>query len=122
MTDLTVSKLSRGQLERTLSQRLQKLYREHLDHSTGKVSCQLMNDQLTVIVEDSLTQPEKLLLKTSQDSELVKKVRSDLDAITQPKIIDLVEEVLERKVLDLMSDTTLETGRTGLIVILSNES
>lgn len=122
MADSTVSKLSRGQLERTLSQRLQKLYREHLDHSTGKVSCQLINDNLTVIVEDSLTQPEKLLIETSNDPELVEKVRSDLDGVIRPKIISLVEEVLEKKVLDLMSDTTLETGRTGLIVVLSSES
>jgi uncharacterized protein YbcI len=121
MTDATAGKLSRGQLERTLSQRLQKLYREHLDHSTGKVSCQLINDKLTVIVEDSLTQPEKLLIETSKDPELVEKVRSDLDSVIRPKIIGLVEEILERKVLDLMSDTTLETGRTGVIVVLSNE-
>ena len=105
-----------------LSQQLQKLYREHLDHSTGKVSCQLINDKLTVIVEDSLTKPEKLLIESSSDPELVEKVRSDLEAVIRPRIIGLVEEILERQVLDLMSDTTLETGRTGVIVILAQQS
>ena len=38
------------------------------------------------------------------------------------QIIGLVEEILERQVLDLMSDTTLETARTGVIVILAQRS
>jgi uncharacterized protein YbcI len=42
---------TRGQLERTLSQQLQKLYKEQLGHSTGKVSCRLFDNKLMVIVE-----------------------------------------------------------------------
>lgn len=118
MTDTLSSKPTRGQLERTLSQQIQKLYREHLDHNPGTVSCQLHKDKLMVVIEESLTQPEQLIFQEG-NSELVAQMRSDLDEAIRPKIIDTVEAVLHRKVIDLMSDTTLATGRTGLVIVLS---
>jgi uncharacterized protein YbcI len=121
MSKSQVNQPTRGQLERSLSQQIQKLYREELGHSTGKVICQLRDDQLTIIIESSLTQPEKLLLQEFEP-ERVEQLRSDLDDVVRPKLISLVEESLHRAVVDLMSDTTLETGRTGFVVILSEES
>lgn len=122
MTGTTSNKLTRGQLERTLSQQFQKLYRQHLGHVVGKVSCQLLSDKLTIVIEDSLTQPEQLLLERKEDLDLVEQVRSDLDDALRPSIIDSVEVTLGRKVTDVISDTTLETGRTGVIIILTAES
>jgi uncharacterized protein YbcI len=111
------SKPTRGQLERLLSQRLQALYREQLGHQPGKVTCQLFDEKLAVIVEDSITPPEQLLANTGQ-IELAEQVRSDLDKAIQPHLKGLIEEVLGVSVLDLLSDATLETGRTGIIAIL----
>ena len=111
------SKPTRGQLERLLSQRLQGLYREQLGHQPSKVTCQLFDEKLAVIVEDSITPPEQLLANTGQ-AELAQKVRSDLDKAIQPQLKALIEEVLSVGVLDLLSDATLETGRTGIIAVL----
>ena len=111
------SKPTRGQLERLLSQRLQGLYREQLGHQPSKVTCQLFDEKLAVIVEDSITPPEQLLANTGQ-AELAQKVRADLDKAIQPQLKALIEEVLSVGVLDLLSDATLETGRTGIIAVL----
>jgi uncharacterized protein YbcI len=70
------------------------------------------------VIEDSITQPEQLLAPEGRE-ELAEKVRSDLDAALQPQLRVLIEEVLEVSVLDLLSDATLETGRTGMIAVLS---
>ncbi|MGF1521180.1 MAG: DUF2294 domain-containing protein [Leptolyngbyaceae cyanobacterium] len=121
MREANLKTPTRGQIERTLSQRFQKLYREHLDHATGKVSCQLFKDKLVIIIENALTQPEQLLLQKKNDKQLVEQVRSDLDDAIRPRMISLVEEILDRQVADLISDTTLDTGRSGVIVILSAE-
>ena len=42
-----------GQLERKLSQKIGALYREQLGHQIGKVTCQLLDTKLTIIIEDS---------------------------------------------------------------------
>lgn len=122
MTSTTSKNTTRGQLERQLSQQFQKLYFDYLNHSTGRVSCKLFNNSLTVIVENALTQPEQILLKQKGNPDLVERVRSDLDAAIRPEMVELVEEILGKKVVDLMGDTTLKTGRTGVIFILSDAS
>ena len=111
------AKPTRGQLERLLSQGLQALYREQLGHQPGKVTCQLFDEKLAIIVENSITPPEQLLANTGQ-TELAEQVRSDLDKAIQPQLKALIEEVLGVAVLDLLSDATIETGRTGIIAVL----
>ena len=37
----------------------------------------------------------------------------DLTKLVRPQVVELVEDVLNLEVVDLLSDTTLETGRTG---------
>lgn len=113
------SKLTRGQLERLLSQRLQALYRNQLGHQPGKVTCQLFDEKVAIIVEDSITAPEQVLANRGQ-SELAEQVRSELDEAIQPQLKELIGEVLGVTVLDLLSDATLETGRTGIIAVLGS--
>ena len=108
-----------GQTERELSQKIQALYKKHLGHQPSKVSCQLFSSKLVVILEDSVTQPEKLLLEGGQ-MELAEQVRDDLNEAMQPQIKALVESILGVTVLDLLSDAAIETGRTGIIAVLSD--
>ncbi|MBD2017123.1 DUF2294 domain-containing protein [Microcoleus sp. FACHB-53] len=111
------SKPTRGQLERLLSQRLQALYRDQLGHQPGKVTCQIFDEKLALIIEDSITPPEQLLADRGQ-ADLAQQVRSELDEAIKPGLKALIEEVLGVSVLDLLSDATLETGRTGIIAVL----
>jgi len=110
---------TRGQVERTLAQRIQALYREHLGHQPSKVTCQLSEQNVVVLLEDSITQPEQLLAQTGRQ-ELAEQVHSDLDDAIQPKLKELIEEILHVSVVDLLSDATLETGRTGIIALLTD--
>jgi uncharacterized protein YbcI len=106
-----------GQLERTLSQRIQTLYRTQLGHQSSKVSCQLLDEKVAIVLENSVTRPEQILAEG--DSSLAEQVRNDLAEAIQPQLMTLIQEVLEVEVLDFLSDTTLETGRTGIIGILA---
>ena len=108
-----------GQLERELSQKIQALYKRHLGHQPSKVSCQLFSRKLVVVLEESVTQPEKLLMDKGQ-LELAEKVRIDLNEAIQPQIKVLVEEILSVDVLDLLCDAAIETGRVGIIAVLSD--
>lgn len=109
---------TRGQLERRLSQKIQALYRSQLDHQPSKINCQLCEATLAIIIEESITAPEQLLVENGQD-ELAEKVRSDLEKAIQPQIQEVIEEVLQVSVIDFLSDAKLDTGRTGMIAVLA---
>lgn len=106
-----------GQLERELAQRIHALYRSQLNHQPTKVTCQLFDNKLTVVIENAITQPEKLLSDNGSRA-LVDQVRVRLNEIIQPQMQQLVEDTLQVSVVDVLSDMTINTGRGGLIVIL----
>jgi uncharacterized protein YbcI len=116
---MTATLPTRGQLERTLSQRIQALYREELGHRTGKVTCQIFGEQLAIVIEDSITQPEQMLAQKGQDA-LATEVRTGIDDAIQPQLKSLIEEIAGVSVIDLLSDATLESGRTGIIAVLDS--
>lgn len=110
---------TRGQLERSLSQRIQALYREHLGHRAGKVTCQLMEAKLVIVIEDSVTQPEQILAKEGKH-DLAEEVHSGLDEAIRPELSTVIGDILGVGVVDLLTDTTLNTGRTGIIAVLES--
>ena len=116
---MTENLLTRGQLERKLSQEIQAFYRHHLGHQPSKVTCQFFDSKLAIILEDSITNAEQILLEEGK-LDLAKKVRSNLDDAIQPELKKLIEKIAEVEVLDTLSDATLDTGRTGIIAVLSH--
>ncbi|PMB41147.1 hypothetical protein CEN41_17780 [Fischerella thermalis CCMEE 5330] len=110
---------TRGQVERTLAQRIQALYREQLGHQPSKVTSRLSDTNVVIVIENSITPPEQLLAQTGRQ-ELAEQVRSDLDEAIQPQLKELIEEILHVSVVEILSDATLETGRSGIIAILSD--
>jgi uncharacterized protein YbcI len=116
---MSTSTPTRGQVERTLAQRIQALYREQLGHQPTKVICQLSDQNVVIVMEGSITAPELLLAQTGRQ-ELAEQVRSDLDDAIQPQLKALIEETLNVTVLEILSDATLETGRTGIIAVLTD--
>lgn len=106
------------QLERTLKQRLQALYRQQLEHRPSKLSCQIFNSKVAIVLENSITQPEQVLVERGQE-QLAQQVRSHLEDVLQPQLKALIEEVVGVSVIDLLSDSKLETGRTATIAVLA---
>jgi uncharacterized protein YbcI len=111
---------TRGQLERSLSQSIQALYRSKLGHQPSKVTCRLLDQKLIIVLEDSITQPEQVLVDEAKE-ELVQQVRDAIDTAIESSLKQLIVEQTGAEVIDLLSDTTVETGRVGMIAILASE-
>lgn len=109
---------TRGQIERTLSQKIQSLYRNQLEHTPSRVVCQIFDDKIAIVLEDSITQPEQVLVENGQE-DLAQQVRIELDEALQPQLKALIEEVAGVTVIDLLSNAKLETGRSATVAILA---
>jgi uncharacterized protein YbcI len=115
---MTASIPTRGQLERSLSQRIQALYRNQLGHRLGDVICQMFDQKIAIVLENSITQPERVLINNGKE-DLAEQVREDIDEAIHTQLRELIEEVVGVNVIDLLSDATLETERTGIIAVLA---
>lgn len=74
---------------------------------------------MIIAIENAISQPEKLLAQNGQE-DLALQVRSQLESVLELQLKDLITEILGVEVIDLLSDATLETGRTGTIAILES--
>jgi uncharacterized protein YbcI len=106
-----------GQLEREISNHIRSLYNAQLGQRIGKIICHFFDKQLAITIENSVTLAEQTLLDSGNDI-LAEQVRFDLDKIIKPLLKDAIEEVINTSVVEVISHTSLASGRTGIIVIL----
>jgi uncharacterized protein YbcI len=109
------------ELEKLLSQRIRDIYKYQLKHQLDNISYRLFDQTLIVIIEGTVTPPEKLLNDRDRTS-LAKEVRQAIDSIIQPQIRNTIEEVMNVKVVDFLSDTTIDNNCTGAIAIFELKS
>lgn len=106
------------QLEQEIVQSIQDLFGNLLGHQPQQVSCQLVDKTLTVLLEDSITQPEQILVESGK-KDLVKQVRSNILAAIEATLRANIEEIVGVPIIDLFSDSTLDTRRTSVVAILA---
>ncbi|MCJ8283476.1 MAG: DUF2294 domain-containing protein [Rivularia sp. ALOHA_DT_140] len=111
--------LTAGQLERELSQHIQSFYRNRLGHTPSKVSCHLVKNKLVVVAENSITPAEQVLDKAGK-KELAQKLRINLNKSIKLQLKLLIEDISQLEVVDLLGETQLDSGLTGLIIIFND--
>ena len=58
------------------------------------------------------------MLADDGQKDLAEKVREDLEKAVENQLKDLIQNILNVGVIDCLSDSSVETERSGLIVIL----
>jgi uncharacterized protein YbcI len=104
-------------LETQLSKKIQSIYLQELNHSVGSIIFHVFNQALIILIEESVTLPEKKL-NAQEYQKLVHQMRAVFYHVIQPQIKATIEQITNMYAVDFLCDTTLDTGRTGIIVIL----
>ena len=110
---------TRGQLERQMSQTLQSLYRQQFGHLASKVTCHIFDDKVAIVVEDTVTKVEKILYDHSK-LDLVYNIRSAVGEAFVSQVKQVTTEILQVEVMDLIFDSTSNSGYLGIIIFLYN--
>lgn len=108
-------------IESLLSQKIKEVYRDCLEHKLNNISYKLFDHTLIVTLEGTVTSPEKLL-KDNNRHDLAIQIRTIIDNMIHPQIQNIIEEVLNVKVVDYLSDTTIDNDLTGAIAIFEFKS
>jgi len=108
-------------VESILSQKITDVYQSKLEHQPEDISYKLFDHTLIITLSGIITSPEKLL-QANEHYSLAKQVRETVDNIIHPQIKEIVEEVLDVKVVDFLSDTTIDHNITGAIAVFEFRS
>lgn len=112
--------LTRGEMERNLSQSVQAFYRNQLGCSTEKVSCHILNEQVAIAIRNPIT-PLESLLSSSIDSQFVQDLRDRIDTIIKQDLIITIEKILGVEVIAMTINTTVNSNLTGIVALLSQK-
>lgn len=104
-------------IEHLLAQKIKDVYQYQLEHQLDNISFKLFDRTLIVMLEGSITSPEKLL-KDNDNLLLAQQVREAIDGVIHPQIKNIIEDVMDVTVIDFLSDTTIDSNFTGAIAIL----
>lgn len=107
-----------GQLERDISQKVQKLYRQELEHCPQKITCHFFSNYLAIVIEDAITAVEKSLIVPNNKSQTVERLNSAINDIIKLKIKSIVEEILAVEVDNILFNSTIKNNCAGAIVTL----
>ena len=110
------SRKTAGQREREISQHINALYRSELDHQPGKITAQLFENKLVLVIENAITKPEQLLLEQGK-SEIAEQANQEISETFKAKASQIVEGVLDVKVVDILLDSNLESGLSSVVVV-----
>lgn len=106
-----------GELMRSVSQSVQRLYRDELDHRTERITCNLVADKLVIWIEGSVNSVTRLLRREAAENSQA--LHNALQQVIHQRVAQIVEEQLRVDVITLVSDTCYQKECTGLVVWLS---
>ncbi len=112
-----MNKSTIGQVEREISQRIRSLYNNQLGIRPSQIICHCFDKEIVITIGDSVTQVEQTLIEENY-KKLAEEVRLSLNKIIKSRIKDLIEEITDKNVIDVISNSSLTTNRTGIIAIL----
>jgi uncharacterized protein YbcI len=116
---MSASTVTRGQLERNLTQRIQGFYFDQFGRRPEKVICQFFDEKLAIAVEKMVSPAERLLIE-NQRYDYARELRSQLDIYIKPRLHKLIEEIIETSIIVLLIDTDLDTEISGIIAVLAS--
>ena len=106
------------QLETDLSQIIYQLYREEFGHSPSKISCKFFDNNLAIVIKDSLTTIEKSLLEGNKLRAVIS-LNLAINSIIKSKLRIIIEQKLAVEISKVLFDFSLKTPHNGAIFILS---
>ncbi|MGB3757818.1 MAG: Na-translocating system protein MpsC family protein [Rivularia sp. (in: cyanobacteria)] len=111
------SKISHSNnLEQILVERILSLFIDKLGHQPEDVYCRLLDNKLTIVIENAITKPEKLLIAAGYH-EIVEKARNSIEKILRPEFQKIIEEVTNCQVSNILFATHLDTNYVSIIAL-----
>jgi uncharacterized protein YbcI len=112
--------LDRGRQLTAISNGITRLHRDHYGRGATTVRTIMQRNYVVCMLEDIYTPVERTLIDAGR-SDAVRDTRTIFQDTMRPRFVDIVESVLDRKVLAFMSQVHFEPDMSAEIFVLEPE-
>jgi uncharacterized protein YbcI len=114
-----VDEPTRAQLERSIVQRIQTLYRDSIGQRPSKAIGQFFDEKFTLVLFETVSPAEQTLLKAGQE-EFAEQLRVKLHDAIKPQLKALIEEIVRIEVITILIASDLKSGFSNITAVLAD--
>lgn len=111
---------TKGEIEAEISRAIVQFEIDYMGRGPKETSTYIVEDLVVVRLKGVLTPAEEQLTKSIDGKELVKKMRATLIDKARPLLYRVVGDITGKKVLDLHTDISTESGERVFVFSLDN--
>lgn len=109
---------SKGEIEAEISRAIVQFEIDYMGRGPKEARTHIIEDMVVVRLKGVLTPAEEQLSKSTEGSELVKKMRSTLVERAKPLLYQVVNDITGTKVVDLHTDISTASGERVVVFTL----
>lgn len=113
--------MTKGQYEAEISKAITKFEAEYMGRGPIKITSRIIDDVVLVRLWGFLTPAEKLVAKTTDGTELIKKVRVRLFEEANDQFKEMISGILNKNILSIHSDVSTVTGEKVIVITLDSK-
>jgi uncharacterized protein YbcI len=108
--------MTKGQYEAEISKKISKFESDYMGRGPIKICTKIIEDVVLVRLWGFLTPAEKLVAKTSEGTDLIKKVRVRLFEGADHQFRQVINNILEEEIISIHSDVSTVTGEKIIVI------
>jgi uncharacterized protein YbcI len=109
---------TKGEIEAEISRAIVQFEIEYMGRGPKEACAYIIEDMILVRLKGVLTPAEEQLTKSSDGTELVKKMRATLIEKARPLLYRVVSEISGAKIIDLHTDISASSGERVFVFTL----
>lgn len=113
--------MTKGQIEAKLSEIISKFEVEYMGRGPKQIRTIIIQDLILIRIKGFLNPIEQKLAENSQGIELLKKVRTTLFENATDYFEQLIQEVIDVKIISIHSDVSTKTGEKIIVVTVQQD-
>jgi uncharacterized protein YbcI len=113
---------TQGELEAAICKGINRCQQEYMGRGPKDIRAYLIGDLLVVRLWGVLTAPEQHMVQSLQAEkvrDLIKQYRTQLIEMARPRMVALVQEIIDVKVLSMHHDISTATGEEVVLFTLA---
>ncbi|HEY43226.1 MAG TPA: DUF2294 domain-containing protein [Anaerolineae bacterium] len=112
---------TRGEYEDAFTKAIIKFEKMTLGRGPKDARTYFINDMILIRLRGMLTSAETLLAEEREGRELIKETRRQLLEISRPILEQIVQDILDRKLIGLHTDMSIKTGERVIVLIIDKD-
>lgn len=113
--------MTKGQYEAEISKAITKFEVEYMGRGPIKITSKIIDDVVLIRLWGFLTPAERLVAKTSEGIDLIKKLRVRLFEEANDVFRNAINEIISKDIISIHSDVSTVTGEKIIVITFDSK-